>query len=159
MSAAPGSIHPSLASLFRWGSVPGSPGEVRAYLQRRVTIYLGFASAFWSAAWVLTTLLSLLTRPEDVLTGLHTGRTVIHLAMSVIITALWWTMRRKERSARWLIVADLATAALQGVFLGILVIGMLPLVRFRPDLACLLGLTYVLVSRAAVVPSRWSSPW
>ncbi len=54
MSVASGSIRPSLASLFRWGSVPGSPGEVRAYLERRVTIYLGFAAAFWGAAWLLT---------------------------------------------------------------------------------------------------------
>ncbi|MEI9952333.1 MAG: serine/threonine-protein kinase [Pseudomonadota bacterium] len=30
---------------------------------------------------------------------------------------------------------------------------MLPLIRYRPDLVCVIGLTYVLVARAAVVPS------
>ncbi len=69
---------------------------------------------------------------------------------------MWWTIQRKERSARWLIVADLATAVLQGLFLGILALGMLPLIRYRPDLICLLGVTYVLVARAAVVPSTAS---
>jgi serine/threonine-protein kinase len=153
MSKAAGSIRPSIASLFRWGSVPGSPAEVRAYLQRRVAIYLGFAAAFWGAAWLLATIVGLVTQPEDVLGKDHLWRTMGHFTMTLIIAVLWWALKRKERSTRWLIIADLATAGLQGVFLGILAIGMVPLIRLRPDLTCMLGVTWVLVARAAVVPS------
>jgi len=153
MSKASGSIRPSLVSLFRWGSVPGSPSEVRAYLQRRVTIYLGFAAAFWGAAWLLATLVGLITQPEDVLGADHLWRTLSHLSMTFALAGLWWALKRKERSTRWLIVMDLATAILQGCFLGILALGMVPLIRYRPDLICMLGVTYVLVARAAVVPS------
>ncbi|HKO53263.1 MAG TPA: serine/threonine-protein kinase [Polyangiaceae bacterium] len=153
MSKASGSTRPSLVSLFRWGSVPGSPSEVRAYLQRRVTIYLGFAAAFWGAAWLLATLVGLLTQPEDILGADHLLRTASHLPMTLALAGLWWALKRKERSTRWLIVADLATAVFQGIFLGILALGMVPLIRYRPDLICMLGVTYVLVARAAVVPS------
>jgi eukaryotic-like serine/threonine-protein kinase len=153
MSKASGSIRPSLVSLFRWGSVPGSPSEVRAYLQRRVMIYLGFAAAFWGAAWVLATLVGLLTQPEDILGKDHVLRTASHLPMTLILAGLWWALRRKERSTRWLIIVDLTTAVVQGLFLGLLALGMVPLIRYRPDLICMLGVTYVLVARAAVVPS------
>ena len=149
----PSSIRPSLASLFHWGSVPGSPSEVRAYLQRRVTTYLGAVSSIWGAAWVLGTLLGMLTRPEDVIGGVHAARTAAHLFMVVAMTALWRAAKRKERSTRWLINVDVATAVLQGFFLAILMVGMIPLIHFRPDIVCILGLTYVLVARAALLPS------
>ena len=134
MSKVSGSIRPSLGSLFRWGSVPGSPSEVRAYLQRRVTIYLGFTAAFWGAAWVLATLVGLLTQPEDILGMDHLLRTASHLPMTFALAGLWWALKRKQRSALWLNVVDLATAGLQGIFLGILALGMVPLIRYRPDL-------------------------
>jgi eukaryotic-like serine/threonine-protein kinase len=153
MSKATGSIRPSLASLFRWASVPGSPSEVRAYLQRRVTIYLGFVATFWAAAWLLATLVGLLTQPEDILAREHLWRTASHLPMTLGLAGLWWALKRKDRSRRWLIVVDLTTAVVQGFFLGLLALGMVPLIRYRPDLICMLGLTYVLVARAAVVPS------
>ena len=44
MKAHSASVRPSLTSLFSWGSVPGSPAEVRAFLQRRISIYLLFTS-------------------------------------------------------------------------------------------------------------------
>jgi predicted Ser/Thr protein kinase len=153
MSKASGSIRPSLVSLFRWGSVPGSPSEVRAYLQGRVTIYLGFAAAFWGVAWLLATLVGLLTQPEDILGMDHLLRTASHLPMTLALAGLWWALKRKQRSKRWLITVDLVTAVMQGLFLGILALGMVPLIRYRPDLICMLGVTYVLVARAAVVPS------
>ena len=153
MSKASGSIRPSIASLFRWGSVPGSPAEVRAYLQRRVTIYLGFAAAFWGVAWLLAMIVGLATQPEDVLGQDHLRRTVGHLSMTLLLAGLWRALKSKPRSTRFLVVVDLATAALQGVFLGVLAIGLVPLIRFRPDLICMLGVTYVLVARAAVIPS------
>ena len=126
---------------------------MRAYFQRRLTMYLGLVSSIWGAAWVLSTSLTLLTIPEDVIGRVHALRTAAHLSMVIAMTALWWAARRKERSTRWLINVDLAAALLQGCFLAVLMIGMIPLIRYRPDMVGVLGLTYVLVARAALLPS------
>ncbi|MEI9952332.1 MAG: hypothetical protein WDO74_25940 [Pseudomonadota bacterium] len=88
--------------------MPGSPGEVPRYLQRRMTIYLGFASVLWGAAWLLATSVELLTDPEEALGSDHLWRTLSHLTMTLALAGLWWASRRQERSARWLVVADLA---------------------------------------------------
>jgi hypothetical protein len=153
MSVLSASVRPSLASLFRWASVPGSPEEVRAFLQRRIGIYLGFTAAFWAAAWFMTTLLSLLTRPEETFQGPGAVRVAIHLGMAVGLGTLWWAARRRERSMKWLMIADLATTTMAGVVIGGLIIGALPLIRYRPDVLFILAVTYCLIARAAVVPS------
>src|SRR5688572_25628586 len=126
MSARSASVRPSLASLFSWGSVPGSPAEVRAFLQRRISIYLVFTSAFWAAALLLATLLTVLTRPEQ----LSAKITALLLAMVLALAALWWFGRRKERSTRWLFIADLAATTLQGTLIALLLFAMLRLIRY-----------------------------
>jgi hypothetical protein len=153
MSVLSASVRPSLASLFRWASVPGSPEEVRAFLQRRIRIYLGFTSIFWGSAWLITTLLSLLTRAEETLVGPGATRMALHLGMAIALGVLWWAARRGQRSTRWLMIVDLAATMFQGVVIGALIVGMLPLIRYRPDVLFILGATYALVARAAVIPS------
>jgi eukaryotic-like serine/threonine-protein kinase len=143
----------SLFSLFRWASVPGSPEEVRGFWQRRMRIYLGFTAIFWAVAWLMTTLLSLLTRAEETLLGAGAIRMALHLGMAIALGILWWATRRGERSLRWLMIVDLATTTMQGVVIGSLIVGMLPLIRYRPDVLFILGVTYSLVARAAVIPS------
>jgi serine/threonine-protein kinase len=116
-------------------------------------MYLGLVSSIWGAAWVLSTTLAMLTTPEDVTGRVHAVRIAAHLLMVLAMLALWRAARRKERSTRWLTNVDLATALLQGFFVAVLMIGMIPLIRYRPDVICVLGLTYVLVARAALLPS------
>jgi serine/threonine-protein kinase len=156
MSVLSASVRPSLISLFRWASVPGSPEEVRAFLQRRARIYLGFSAVFWTVAWVVTTLLTLLTRAEDALVGSGATRMVLHLGWALVFGGLWWAARRGERSMRWLMVVDLASMVFQGVVIGALIVATLPLIRYRPDILFILGVTHVLVARAAVIPSGTS---
>jgi len=116
-------------------------------------MYLALLSWIWGVAWVFATSLGLLIAPEDVIGRAHALRTATHLGMVLAMTALWWASKRKERSTRWLINVDLATAVFQGLFLAALMIGMIPLIRYRPDLIGVLGLTYVSVARAALLPS------
>jgi len=143
----------TLASAFRRSSIPDVPADTRSYLQRRLTLCLGFIAAFWGGAWLLTTLLAAFTRPEDAFVGLNAARTTAHFLVGVAMLALWWLARRRERSMRWLLTVDVAAAVVQGVLLASLAVAMLPLIRYRPELVFTLGLTYLLIARAAVVPS------
>src|SRR5688572_3649855 len=100
MHARSAGVRPSFAALFSWGSVPGSPAEVRAFLQRRIAIYLAFTSAFWASALLLATLLTALTRPEQASAKI----TALLLSMVLALAAMWWFARQKERSTRWLFI-------------------------------------------------------
>ena len=146
-------MRPGLVSLFSWGSMPGSPEEVRGFLQRRMMVYLGFVAAFWAIAWLITTLLTLVTRPADVLSGISALRVGLHLGSVVVMVLLWWAARRKQHSQRWLIGVDLIATVLQGCLLAVLVVASKSLIRFRPDVLFILATTYSLIARAAVVPS------
>jgi eukaryotic-like serine/threonine-protein kinase len=146
-------VRPGLMSLFSWGSMPGSPEEVRGFLQRRIMVYLGFVAAFWAVAWLITTLLTLVTRPAEVLTGMGALRVSLHFGSVVVMALLWRAARRKQRSQRWLISVDLIATVLQGCLLAVLIVASKSLIRFRPDVLFILATTYSLIARAAVVPS------
>jgi eukaryotic-like serine/threonine-protein kinase len=153
MKARVAGIRPRLASLFSWGSMPGSPEEVRGFLQRRIMVYLGFVAAFWAVAWLVTTLLTLATRPAEVMTRISALRVSLHFGSVVVMMLLWWAARRKQRSQRWLIGVDLIATVLQGCLLAVLIVASKSLIRFRPDILFILATTYSLIARAAVVPS------
>jgi eukaryotic-like serine/threonine-protein kinase len=146
-----GRARSGLAALFRWGSVPGTPEEVRAFLQRRVSIYLGFATLLWGAGALVSSTMILL-QERDALSGANAVRTALHFLAPALMAVMWAVCRRGRRSLSWLTTAELVTSVLQGLVLGVMIYAAHPLARFRPDLALLLALTWLVVARAAVVP-------
>lgn len=145
----------SLASLFRLGSVPGSPEEARAFVQARVRTYLGFMALLWSIAGILATVLAGVVNHENVFAGLNAIRTGGHVLGAAILVLLFVSLTRRRSSAA-LAGIDLVATVLQGALLGLMATAAVPIVHYRPDVSFVLGITYCLVARAAVVPSTAS---
>src|SRR6187402_1690842 len=95
-----------LAGLLRWGSVPGSPEEARAFLQRRVSIAMGVAAVLWGIGAALAIPLAFISRPQDAMGGVNTARNVVHLGTSVALIGMWLLTRRGRRSLSMLAVID-----------------------------------------------------
>jgi serine/threonine-protein kinase len=142
-----------LAGLLRWGSVPGSPEEARAFLQRRVSIAMGVAAVLWGIGAALAIPLAFISRPQDAMGGVNTARNVVHLGTSVALIGMWLLTRRGRRSLSMLAVIDVCGALLQACLLAAMIATSLPIIFFRPELSMILGLTYVLLTRAVIVPS------
>jgi serine/threonine-protein kinase len=146
----------SVASLFRLGSVPGSPEEVRSFVQARLRTYLGFMAVLWSIAGSLGTVLSGVVSLEHTFTGVNALRSGGHVLGAASMIVLFACVTRGRRSSTALAAIDLIATVLQGVFLGLMVVSALPIVQYRPEVGFLLGITYCMVARAAVVPSTAS---
>jgi eukaryotic-like serine/threonine-protein kinase len=144
---------PTTGPLFQLSSVPSGAEEFRAFYQRRVTMFLGAGAVFWGTAWILTTVLTLLTVPEDVLEGDNGRRVTLHFALVLALTGLWAAVRRGERSQGALRTLDVANTLLQALIAAGAVLLAQPVIRYRPDALLILAMTYALVLRSAVVPS------
>ncbi|HET9954181.1 MAG TPA: serine/threonine-protein kinase, partial [Polyangiaceae bacterium] len=144
-------------SLFRLGSVPGDPEDVRAFIGRRVSSFLGFSCFMWGFAWVIAIFIDALTRPDLIaLSGLNGLRLVMHLLVVLALLAAWVSTRRRDLSLRALAALDFLGTELQALALGMLLVYSLPIIQYRPDISMILGLTYLLIGRAALVPSTAS---
>jgi serine/threonine-protein kinase len=146
----------SIASLFRLGSVPGSPEEARSFVQARVRTYLGFMAMLWSVAGILATVLAAGISHEHAFSGLSGLRSAGHAVGGLAMVLLFLYVARRRRSTATLARIDLLATVLQGVLLGLMVSAAVPIIQYRPDVGFVLGLTWSLVARAAVVPSTAS---
>src|SRR5687768_13281254 len=104
--------------LLRLGSVPGDPTEARAFVQRRVRIYLGVVLGIWTGVFVLDRIITL------AFTGrLFWGQNVsawLHCAIVVGLAALYGVASRGERSMVTMGVVELFGTAGQGALLSAL---------------------------------------
>jgi len=143
----------SVARLFRLGSVPGSPDEIRAFVQRRITTFIGFCLAILGLTFALVTALGFITNPADVTEGVNGVRSLVHLVAAIALSGLLWAVRGRRFSERGLWLLDLVGVLLPAFAVSAMLASSLPVVRYRPDLSCTLGVVYLLTARAAVVPS------
>jgi serine/threonine-protein kinase len=142
-----------LARLLRWGSVPASSEEARAFLQRRVAISIGVLALLWAIGAALAIPLAFATDPEGAFGGMNTVRNAVHVGGALLLAALWLAVRRGRWSARRLAAVDVSATLLQALVLATMVLTSLAIVQFRPELSMTFGVTYVLLTRAVIVPS------
>lgn len=134
--------------LVRLGSVPGDPVEARAFMQRRVRLYLAVALAIWSGVFTLDRLITF-AFTGDLIYG--SGRsTLVHAAITIVLALLYVLSRSGELSVVALANVDIVATTGQA-FAFSAMYSMAPLTT-RPDLVTVLGVTHVLVLRAAIVP-------
>ncbi len=145
-----------LSSLFRLGSVPGSPEEVRSFVARRIGVFLAASAVHWGGVSLLILPTLLLTRPEDALLPDNRYRSAFLIVLALAFASLPYLLRRVELGLTRLAAVDIASTVAQGVAIGVMVLYSVPNVRFRPEFTLILALTYVLTARAAVVPSTAS---
>ena len=135
-------------TIFGFGTVPGTPEEARSYLQRRLRAYLGLLGLLW-------VLLLAANMTVMVSTGYHLGPFMrlplwVWLGTSFVLAACWLVLRA-PRTLRLIDAVDASAVKLQAVALAVLMLD--ADARLRPDLVIMLGVTYILVLRAALVPS------
>ena len=136
------------AKALGFGSVPGSPTEVRAFLQRRVSLYLALMCALWLVMLALDTVARFATQAP------HHGHlpTAVYASIALLLGSLWLVSRRGSHRLPILGTLDATMTVGQGVALGALLLAFDP--RLLPESGALLALSQILVARAAIVPSR-----
>jgi len=138
------------AEVLGFVSVPGSPEEVRALLQRRVALTLALTSVLWLVMLVLDFLTQVTSHQGWSAAG-HV-RTGTYAFMALLLGTVWLVCRRGSHRLPILGTIDATTAVGQGVALGGLLLAFDA--RALPAYGALLALSQVLVARAALVPSR-----
>ena len=135
--------------LLRLASVPGDPNEARAFVQRRTRIYFGVLLGIWLGVFLLDRIVTLAFTGQ--LFWSEHKSTAFHVAITVIVSGAFAFSARGERSMVTLGFVELFVTFSQSLLLS-LMFAQVPL-RNRPDLLMVLGLTHVLVLRAAIMPS------
>jgi serine/threonine-protein kinase len=141
-----------IARVLGFAGVAGSPDEARAFLQRRIALYVGLVSAFWFGAWLLNAITGAVLGDWLPATTALRGAVAAHLGFAGIAGLAWWVLRRGRPSIPVLGTADAVTTVLQGTMLGAMVALLEP--SMLSETGALLALSHVLVGRAAIVPSR-----
>ena len=136
-------------SFFGFGSVPGTPEEARAHLQRRLRIFVGLIGVLWLLLLVGQVVLARFT-------GYGVERFISAAALwlwlgTIALLFASWAFLRQPRSMRWLDVVEATCLKTQAITLAVLLYLGDP--QLRPELAVMLGTTYLLSIRAALLPS------
>lgn len=131
--------------------MPGTDDEAHRFLERRITTLLGFVVALWVYACVDNTVDVLFVRRRGLAEALGGGLARVQFLGAAALVALWLMARRGGRSRAFLHAADAGSALVQSALLGALLFT-LRLDR-RPEFGPTLGLTHMLILRAAFVPS------
>ena len=134
------------------GSVPGTPEEARAFLQRRIGLFFASLSvvgcAIYAAALVITAV-----HGAELMPAFSGPMRLTHLAFDIATAAVFVATRRKPRSLRALNLMDGAGTAL----VVVTIMAMMAFngrMRYAAELEFLIALMVVLTSRAAIVPSQ-----
>jgi eukaryotic-like serine/threonine-protein kinase len=139
-------------SRLGFGTVPGDAEETRAFLQRRVALYLGVVSLLWLSVSITGYLSSVFFMPSLLhdLGAMRAG--LIHNAAMLALATGWFFCRRGKRSRRTLGWLDAGSTIGQAIVMSTLMSGVD--VRFRPDMNMAMGVTSTLIARAAIIPSN-----
>jgi hypothetical protein len=133
-----------------FGSAPGDPEENRAFLQRRVSFFLALTVVFWLMAG-LTTRIVAGAVPEI---GRMVARDPLFrgpFVISGLLALFWLYLRRGEPPAAVLDAIEAAGTLAQTAFLA----AVLPhtILTYRPDVTLVTGVSFLIIARAAIVPS------
>jgi serine/threonine-protein kinase len=139
------------SAIVELGSVPGSPEEVRAFLQHRIKIFVTTIFFIWALALILDLLVGFATLPAVFAAELRRSTFRGHLICISAVGVLTLALRMRRHSVAVLSGVDVALVLLLASFLA-WIITEVPL-HFRPEIFMILGTTHILVLRAAVLPS------
>jgi serine/threonine-protein kinase len=138
-------------SMLGFGAVPGTAEESREYVQRRLRIYVGLIASMWSLLFVAQVATLALAASDRLRAFMQSGTAWLWLAACLLLGGLWQYLKT-PLTLKMVDLVDATTVMTQAIVLAFMLYTAFE-PRVRPDLAILLGLTHVLVSRAALVPS------
>jgi serine/threonine-protein kinase len=137
------------SAAIRHSAVPSDPNAARAFLQSRVSIYVGVALALWGVALLGDMLIKAITLGDPI--ARPSGWYVhAHYAAVAVLSVLFALTRRRTRSVGALRTMEVFATLLQAV-LSTVLLSQLPL-AVRPEMLTLFAATLLLMLRAALVP-------
>ena len=143
---------PSFWRRFGLGTAPAVDAEeMRAFLQRRVALYLGALALLWLAITVTATGSALIFAPELVTAPRSRLAGMVHNVGTLALIVCWFYARRGKRSLAVINWLDAGVTVGQAVVMSVIMDSVD--FRFRPDMNMTMGMTAMLIGRAAVVPS------
>lgn len=145
----------SLSSILSLGAVPGSPEEVRAFQQRRLSLFVGGTAGLWAFALGLDLVAALIVgTSREFSSRFALPEFWLHVVATSALVVLFLFLRSAARASATLNVVDAATTSLVSVILALIILGTPS--RYRPEVFMVLGATHILVLRACLVPSAGS---
>jgi eukaryotic-like serine/threonine-protein kinase len=147
--------------LSHFSAVPADPDEARQFLERRLRLLLGFLFLIWLGLWVAGPVFNELLELRSRETWARAPSTWAHLAIALAVGALALYLRRGRPSLEVLQAIDVGAVLAQALAASLLLLdvearstrGML-VGATRPEVGVLLGVTQILVLRAALIPSK-----
>jgi serine/threonine-protein kinase len=133
----------------RHSAVPSDPSAARAFLQSRVSIYVGVTLGLWCVALLSEMLITTLTLGSPFARASEWPMGV-HYAALAVLGGLLALARRRSRSVAALRAMEVFASLLQAV-LSTVLLTQLPL-AVRPEMLALFAATLFLMLRAALVP-------
>jgi hypothetical protein len=106
------------SAIVELGSVPGSPEEVRAFLQRRIRLFVTAIFAIWLAALIFDVVAGAATLPD--MFAFEVRRTTVlgHLVCIGVLGLLSLALRRRQHVAWVLNAIDVACVLVLTSFLA-----------------------------------------
>jgi hypothetical protein len=142
---------PAIANVLHWASRPTDDAESRRLLQRRLIVYVRLMASLFFGIYVLGAVLLAIIAPERLVeVHLHPGK-IINLMLVLAAVAVRLYLRRRELSETTLRAVDFGFAL--AVAVGIGVGGATAPVGYHFEVIALLVMIFLLVLRAALVPS------
>jgi hypothetical protein len=144
-------MKPAFANALRWASRPTNDSEVRRFFHSRLMVYFRTMGTIFGAMYVLGFVAIAITTPSRLIPiHLHPGK-LMTLGFVVLMLSLWLLLRKRSLSEGWLRTADVGAQLLIAVGIGVGVSTAPP--GFHLEIAGLLILVFLLVLRAALLPS------
>lgn len=132
------------------GASDSNSAEAHDFLRRRIAFFIAICLMLWTVIAVLSQLAAMAWAPPG---GTGTLRPMmwIHVGVTVALAMTWAVVRFARVSPSTLMFIDLCSTLDQGLA-GAFILPF-TLVQFRADLSMVMGLAFVCIVRAAVVPS------
>ena len=143
---------PALANVLHWASRPTDDAETRRLVRRRLMVYVRLVMTLFGGLYVVGALALIALAPSQLLAvHFHPGK-ILNLLLVVGALGFLLFLRRWEPSERALRAADIGFAF--AIASGIGVASATAPVGYHFELIALLVMIFLLVLRAALVPSQ-----
>lgn len=138
-------------SVLGLASVDFARSHDRDLLQHRLSIFLMLVGGLEVGLWVLQALVLTVINRELLTWMLERGIGYLHLGLGSLVLAIAYAISRARLSLRTLYGVDaVSVVTLGAIFGGLPVLGQ---VQWRPELAGMLAISFLLFVRSAIVPS------
>ncbi len=140
----------TLLGFFRFATVPLGSDDQRAFFQQRLALFAKLLFVLTIFPFLITPPLLVFFRKESMDIFFRPYR-LINVAITLVSLAIWQICRKGTRSLDLLYALDAGGMFFLGAGPALMILWIAP--HYRPELVIMQAITYILVGRAALIPS------